>query len=284
MGVTETEVQRLEQCAKVLRRDVISMIAKAGAGHPGGSLSAAELVTGLYFREMKVDAQNPKWKERDRFILSKGHCCPILYAALCRKGYFPEEELGTLRKYHSKLQGHPDMRKTPGVDMSSGSLGNGLSIGLGMALSARTHNYKYRVFVLMGDGEQQEGAVWEAAMIAAHHKVNNLVAIVDRNHLQLTGPTEEVVGLGDLGEKYRAFGWETIEINGNDMRQVLMALEQAGRAEKPCAIIADTVKGKGVSFMEGQVKWHSTAPNEKQAEQAIAEIMRGGCSGEGDKI
>lgn len=284
MGVTQAEVKELEQHARELRSDVISMIAKAGAGHPGGSLSAAELVAGLYFREMRVDSRNPKWAERDRFILSKGHCCPILYAALCHKGYFDREELDTLRQYHSKLQGHPDMRKTPGVDMSSGSLGNGLSIGLGMALSARTHNRDYRVFVLMGDGEQQEGAVWEAAMIAAHHKVHNLVAIVDRNHLQLTGPTEEVIGLGDLAGKYRAFGWSVLEIDGNDMRQVLEALEKTRRTETPIAIIADTIKGKGVSFMEGQVKWHSTAPNKEQAEQALAEILGGGCRDEGDKV
>lgn len=275
MAISDSEVIALEQCARELRKDVIYMINKAGAGHPGGSLSATDIVAGLYFKEMRVDPQNPKWPDRDRFVLSKGHCCPILYAALCRKGFFGREELDTLRRYHSKLQGHPDMRKTPGLDMSSGSLGNGLSIGLGMALSARTHGQDYRVFVLMGDGEQQEGAVWEAAMIAAHHKVTNLVAIVDRNHLQLTGPTEEVIALGNLAEKYRAFGWEVAEINGNNMREVLEVLEKAGKTDKPFAIIADTIKGKGVSFMEGQVKWHSTAPNDEQAAQAIAEIMEG---------
>lgn len=273
MEAKKAKITELEQWARELRRDVIHMINAAGAGHPGGSLSAAEIVTALYFSELSVDSKNPKWPDRDRFILSKGHCCPILYAALCARGFFGRKELDTLRRYHSKLQGHPDMRKTPGVDMSSGSLGNGLAIGLGMALSARTHGQNYRVFVLMGDGEQQEGAVWEAAMIAAHHKVSGLIAIVDRNHLQLTGSTEDVVALGDLAEKYRAFGWEVTEINGNDMAQVVAALEKAGKTELPYAIIADTVKGKGVSFMEGQVQWHSTPPNDEQAIMAITEIM-----------
>lgn len=273
MEIPAEKIRALEQRAKELRRDVIHMIHKAGAGHPGGSLSAADIVTALYFSEMRVDPKNPAWNDRDRFILSKGHCCPILYAALCAQGFFGREELETLRQFHSKLQGHPDMRKTPGVDMSSGSLGNGLAIGLGMALSARTHHQNYRVFVLMGDGEQQEGAVWEAAMIAAHYRVNNLIAIVDQNHLQLTGATEDVISLGDLAGKWRAFGWETIEIDGNNMEQVLQALETAKNSSGPVVIIADTIKGKGVSFMENQLAWHSTAPNDQEAEQAIAEIM-----------
>jgi len=275
MSQSKEKVSELEQVARELRRDVIYMINKAKAGHPGGSLSSADIVAALYFSEMKVDPQQPKWPDRDRFVLSKGHCCPILYAALCKKGFFPREKLDTLRTLHSPLQGHPDMRKTPGVDMSSGSLGNGLGLGLGMALSARTHGQNYRVFVLMGDGEQQEGCIWEAAMAAAHFKVSNLVGIVDYNRLQLTGKVEDVLTLGALADKWRAFGWNVVEINGHDMEEILDALDQIRDSVLPSVIIAHTVKGKGVSFMEDQLAWHSTAPSDEEAAQAIGEIMKG---------
>jgi len=278
-------ISRLEKRSAQMRRDCIYMIYKAGAGHPGGSLSAADIVTALYFHEMDIDPKNPLWPDRDRFVLSKGHCCPVLYAALCARGFFGRENLDTLRQYHSLLQGHPDMRKTPGLDMTSGSLGNGLSIGLGMALSARTHHQNYRVFVLMGDGEQQEGCIWEAAMAAAHHRVGNLVGIIDRNHLQLTGKTEEVLALGDLGAKWRAFGWRVIEIDGHNMEEILDALGRTRASEKPVMIIADTVKGKGVSFMEGQVGWHSMVPNAQQARQAMKELSaKWGEDDEGQQI
>ena len=276
MSQSVENVKELQQIAKELRRDVIYMVSKAKSGHVGGSLSAADIVTALYFNEMRVDPEQPKWPDRDRFILSKGHCCPILYAALCRKGFFSREVLDTLREVHSPLQGHPDMRKTPGLDMSSGSLGNGLSIGLGMALASRANSRDYRVYVLMGDGEQEEGAIWEAAMAAAHMKVDNLVGIVDCNKLQLIGRVEEVMNIAPLAEKWRAFGWNVVEINGNDMEAVLEALESVRKVKgKPSVILADTVKGKGVSFMENQVQWHSKAPNEEEAARAIKELMGG---------
>lgn len=276
MNQSKEQIVELKQIANELRRDVIYMVSKAKSGHVGGSLSAAEIVTALYFNEMKVDPREPKWPDRDRFILSKGHCCPILYAALCRKGYFGREVLDTLREIHSPLQGHPDMRKTPGLDMSSGSLGNGLSIGLGMALASRANEKDYRVYVLMGDGEQEEGAIWEAAMAASHMKVDNLVGIVDCNKLQLIGRVKEVMDIAPLAEKWRAFGWNVIEINGNDMEAVLRAFDQAREVKgKPSVILADTIKGKGVSFMEDQVQWHSKAPNEEEAARAIKELMEG---------
>ncbi len=276
MSQSVEKVKELQRIAKELRRDVIYMVSRAKSGHVGGSLSAAEIVTALYFSEMKVDPEQPRWAERDRFILSKGHCCPILYAALCRKGYFGREVLDTLREVHSPLQGHPDMRKTPGLDMSSGSLGNGLSIGLGMALASRANEKDYRVYVLMGDGEQEEGAIWEAAMAAAHMKVDNLVGIVDCNKLQLIGRVAEVMDIAPLADKWRAFGWNVVEINGNDMEAVLDALDAVRKVKgKPSVILADTVKGKGVSFMEDQVQWHSKAPNEEEAARAIKEIMEG---------
>ncbi|MBQ6292571.1 MAG: transketolase [Lachnospiraceae bacterium] len=276
MSQSVEKVEELQQIAKELRRDVIYMVSRAKSGHVGGSLSAAEIVTALYFSEMKLDPAQPKWPDRDRFILSKGHCCPILYAALCRKGYFSREVLDTLRKVHSPLQGHPDMRKTPGLDMSSGSLGNGLSIGLGMALAARANEKNYRVYVLMGDGEQEEGAVWEAAMAASHMKVDNLVGFVDCNKLQLIGRVAEIIDIAPLADKWRAFGWNVVQIDGNDMEAVLDALDKVRKVKgKPSVILADTVKGKGVSFMEDQVQWHSKAPNEEEAARAIKEIMEG---------
>ena len=274
MGYPENELNRIRERAREIRRDSIYMIHKAGAGHPGGSLSAADLLAALYFRELRIDPQHPQWPDRDRFILSKGHCCPALYAALCARGYFGREQLDTLREYHSMLQGHPDMRKTPGLDMSSGSLGNGLSCGLGMAMAARCLKKDFRVYVLLGDGECEEGEVWEAAMAAAHHRMSQLTAIVDINGLQLTGPTCEVMNLGDLNAKVRAFGWSAIEIDGHCIEEILHAFDYARETEGPVAILAHTIKGKGVSFMENQVDWHGKAPNEEETRRALAEIMQ----------
>ena len=273
---TDEDVRSLEKKANEIRQAIISMINKAKAGHPGGALSAADIVTALYFHEMNVDPQNPSWEDRDRFILSKGHACPVLYAALAEKGYFESAHLDTLRKYGSILQGHPDMRKTPGVDMTSGSLGNGLSAGVGMALAAKWKRKEYRVYVMLGDGESQEGMVWEAAMSAAKFKLDNLVAIVDYNGLQINGWVNDIMRLEPLADKWKSFGWSVIEINGNEMKQVLHALQKARKLRGPVVIIANTVKGKGVSFMENEAEWHGKAPNEEQTARAIDELRVGG--------
>ena len=266
-------VARLRRIALQLRRDVLKMTTKAGSGHPGGSLSAADIITALYFHHLRHDPKNPKWEDRDRFILSKGHSCPVLYAALARCGYFPVEELWRLRKIGSMLQGHPDMLKTPGVEASTGNLGQGLSIGIGMALAARLDRKDYRVYVMLGDGELDEGQVWEAAMAASHFRLNNITAIVDYNGLQLDGFTEDIMSLEPLAEKWRAFGWHTIEIDGHNMRQILDALDMAVMVKgKPTAIIAHTVKGKGVSFMENRVEFHGKALTEEQLRKALEEL------------
>jgi transketolase len=264
--------RELEQMARLIRRDIVKMVHEAGSGHPGGSLSAVELVTVLYFSEMNVDPQNPKWADRDRFILSKGHACPVWYAALARKGFFPLEQLGTLRKLNSILQGHPDMNKTPGVDMTSGSLGQGLSAGFGMALGAKVTGKAFRVYVLLGDGELQEGSIWESAMAAAKYKLDNLVAIVDCNGLQVDGQCSDVMDLEPLADKWRAFKWAVRRIDGHDLDQILDAFAWARQQDGPVAILAETVKGKGVSFMENAVHWHGLAPNREELEAALAEI------------
>jgi transketolase len=259
--------------AKKLRRHVITMIGKAGSGHPGGSLSAAEIVTTLYFKVLRHDPANPRWAERDRFILSKGHAAPILYAALAERGYFPGEELATLRTLGSCLQGHCDMTATRGVEMSSGSLGQGLSFGIGIALAGRLDARDYRVYVLLGDGECDEGQVWEAAMASAHFKLDNLVAIVDHNELQIDGWNRDVMNLEPLPEKWKAFGWHTIEVNGHDLSQLIAAFDEAKRVKgKPTAIIAHTIKGKGVSFMENNVDFHGKAPTPAEIEKALEEL------------
>lgn len=259
--------------AKQLRRDVITMIATAGSGHPGGSLSAADIVTALYFKVMHHDPKNPQWPERDRFVLSKGHAAPILYAALAECGYFPVEELSTLRKLGSRLQGHTDRTLTPGVEMSAGSLGQGLSYGIGIALAGRLDKREYRVYVLLGDGECDEGQVWEAAMFAPHHRMDNITAIVDHNDLQLDGRVCDIMALEPLADKWRAFNWHVLEINGHDIKEILQALKKAGEVKgKPTVIIAHTIKGKGVSFMEGNVDFHGKAPNPQETEQALKEL------------
>jgi transketolase len=269
----DLSIPELEKMAKQLRRDVITMIAAAGSGHPGGSLSAADIVTALYFKVMSHDPKNPQWPGRDRFVLSKGHAAPVLYAALAECGYFPVEELSTLRKLGSRLQGHTDRTLTPGVEMSAGSLGQGLSYGIGIALAGRLDNRDYQVYVLLGDGECDEGQVWEAAMFAPHHKVGNLTAIVDHNDLQLSGRVCDIMGIEPLTDKWRAFNWHVLEINGHDMGEILKALKKAREIKgKPTVIIAHTIKGKGVSFMEGNVDFHGKAPTPQETEIALKEL------------
>lgn len=263
----------LRHKAREIRKDIIKMLGEAGSGHPGGSLSAADIVTVLFFHELRIDPKRPDWPERDRFVLSKGHAAPVLYAALARRGFFPQEELMTLRKLDSRLQGHPDMRKVPGVDMSTGSLGQGLSVANGMALAARLDQKNYRVYALLGDGELDEGMVWEAAMASAHYKLDNLTAFVDHNGLQIDGPITEVMSPEPVADKWRAFGWHVLSIDGHDLEQIMDALNEAKTVKgKPTMIVAATVKGKGVSFMENQVGWHGVAPNPGEVAKALAEL------------
>jgi transketolase len=267
-------LKELEEMAATIRCDIIKMIAEANAGHPGGSLSAADIVTALYFRMMNVDPANPAWPDRDRFILSKGHACPVWYAALAERGFFDKSHLGTLRKIDSILQGHADMLKTPGVDMTVGSLGQGFSAGLGMALSAKLRKKDYHVWVMVGDGECQEGAIWEAAMAGAKWKLDNLTVIVDKNGLQNDTFVDEVMPVDPLPDKWRAFGWHLIEIDGHDMGQIVEAMERAAALKGiPTVIIAYTVKGKGVSFMENVPVWHGKAPCAEEAVIALRELM-----------
>ena len=264
----------LRQIANEVRKGVLTGVHAAKSGHPGGSLGAADIMTYLYFEEMNVNPAEPRWDDRDRFVLSKGHCAPALYAVLAEKGFFPKEELATLRHIGSILQGHPNMNDTPGVDMSTGSLGQGVSAAVGMALAARQWNRDYRTYALLGDGESEEGQVWEAAMFAGNQKLDNLCVIVDHNGLQIDGPVDEVNDPMPLADKFRAFKFHVIEVaDGNDMAQLRAAFAEA-RATKgaPTAIIAETVKGKGVSFMENQVGWHGKAPNDEQYEQGMAEL------------
>ncbi len=270
------KLQELREIAKRVRIGVIEGTHAAKSGHPGGSLSVADILTYLYFEEMKIDPKNPKWEDRDRFVLSKGHCAPALYAVLAERGFFPTAELLTLRKYPSRLQGHPDMNSTPGVDMSAGSLGLGISAAAGMALAAKIDGKSYRVYTVVGDGESEEGQVWEACMFAAHYKLDNLCVVIDWNGLQIDGPVCEVMNPTPHDKKLEAFGFHVISIDGNDMEQIATAFEEARTVKgKPTAIVAKTTKGKGVSFMENQVKWHGSAPNDEQYEQAIAELKGG---------
>ena len=273
---TEKDVERLEEQAVQLRRDIVEMIHAAKAGHPGGSLSAVDMITALYFHVMRIDPQNPRWEDRDRFVLSKGHACPALYAALARRGFFDPKHLTTLRQYHSILQGHPDMNKTPGIDISSGSLGNGLAIGVGMAMSGRLHHQDYMTYVMLGDGEVQEGMVWEAAMAAHHHDLGNLVAIMDCNGVQINGWVNEIMTVEPLADKWRAFGWNVVEVNGHNMKDLLTALHTAKTMRHPTVILMRTVKGRGVSFMEDDCKWHGNSPSDEELVQAILEIGEGG--------
>ena len=272
MANKELSVKELEDKAKQIRRLIIEMLAKAGSGHPGGSLSAADLITALYFHVLRFNPQDPQWPDRDRFHMSKGHCCPLWYAVLAESGYFPKEKLLTLRQLGSILQGHPD-RGTPGIESASGSLGQGLSIALGMSLAAKVDKKDYRVYCLLGDGEVQEGNIWEAAMACGHFACSNLCAILDFNGCQIDGKCEDVMGLEPLAAKWLAFGWHVIEINGHDMPQILSAYAQAKTIKgKPTIIIARTVKGKGVSFMEGVIGFHGRAPTAEEAQKALKEL------------
>ena len=273
--MNKTEKKKLQKLACKVRMGVIEGVYNAKSGHPGGSLSAADLFSYLYFKEMKVNQKNPKDENRDRFVLSKGHCAPGLYATLALKGYFPMEELKKLRHIGAMLQGHPDMKGTPGVDMSTGSLGQGVSAACGMAVAAKLDKKNYRVYAMLGDGEIEEGQVWEAAMFAAHQKLDNLCLIVDNNGLQIDGPVAEIGGPEPIDEKFRSFGFDVQVINGHNFDEIEDAFNHAKTVKgKPSVIIAKTVKGKGVSYMENQVGWHGTAPNAEQYETAMQDLNR----------
>ncbi|GAB6073067.1 transketolase [Venenivibrio stagnispumantis] len=279
------DIEKLKEIAKELRRDIITMVYNAQSGHPGGSLSAIDIMTVLYFGGvLRYNPKDPWWEDRDRFVLSKGHASPALYSVLAKAGYFPREELLTYRKTEgyaedglSRLQGHPawqgNKHGLPGVEASTGSLGQGLSFGIGMALSGRLSNKDYRVYVMLGDGEIQEGMVWEAFMFAGHHKLDNLCAIIDNNNLQIDGDVRQIINIHPIKEKLQAFHWHTVEIDGHDYNQIISAFEEAKNTKgKPTCIIAHTIKGKGVSFMENNFKWHGVAPNKEQYEKAMAEL------------
>ena len=271
MDFSEKKQLSLKACR--VRRHIIEGTFHAKSGHPGGSLSAADVITYLYFKEMRVDPSNPKWEDRDRFVLSKGHAAPALYGALAVKGFFPEDEIKNLRKPQSFLQGHPDMKGVPGVDMSTGSLGQGVSCAVGMALAGKVAGKDYRVYSVLGDGEIQEGQVWEAAMFAAHKKLDNLTIFVDNNNLQIDGTMDEVNSPYPIPEKFQAFGWHTVEIDGHDFDQIENAIAQAKDVkDKPTAVIMHTVKGKGVSFMENVVVWHGKTPSEEEYLKARKEL------------
>ena len=270
---SSASVAEMEAIAKRLRRHIITMIGKAGSGHPGGSLSAVEILTTLYFKVLRHKPLDPQWPERDRFILSKGHAAPVLYATLAECGYLPVEELLTLRQMDSRLQGHTDRTLTPGVEMSAGTLGQGLSFGIGVALAGRLDSRDYRTYVLLGDGECDEGQVWEGAMSAAHFKVDNLVAIVDNNGQQLDGWNRDVMNLDPFPAKWRAFGWQVIEVDGHNIPQLIQAFDQAKKIKgQPTVIIAHTIKGKGVSFMESNNDFHGKAPNAEEVKLALKEL------------
>ncbi|MFN3966262.1 MAG: transketolase [Endomicrobiia bacterium] len=276
MELIKKSAKELEKISNELRIDIIKMLCEAGSGHPGGSLSVIDILVVLYFNHLIHDPKNPNWDGRDRVILSKGHVCPALYAVLSKCGYFPHEELFTLRKLGSRLQGHPAKDKgLPGIEVSTGSLGQGLSVGVGMALGFKLDKKPNRVYVIMGDGEQQEGSIWEAVMSAGHYKLDNLIGIVDHNNLQIDGEVEKVMGVEDLVEKYKAFRWEAIRINGHNISEIDDTFEKAKKIKgKPVAIIADTIKGKGVSFMENVAEWHGKAPNKEQTEKCIQELCK----------
>ena len=269
------EVSELKQIANEVRKGIITAVHSAKSGHPGGSLSAADIMTYLYFEEMNVDPEEPKKADRDRFVLSKGHVAPALYSTLAQRGFFPKEDLVQLRKTGSYLQGHPDMEGTAGVDMSSGSLGQGISVAVGMALSAGLSGESYRVYTLLGDGEIQEGQVWEAAMFAGFRKLDNLVVIVDNNNLQIDGPVDEVCSPYPIDEKFKAFNFHVINVDAHDFTELARAFEEARNTKgQPTAIIAKSIKGKGVSFMENNVKWHGSAPNDEEFKIAMADLEK----------
>ncbi|HHT9112647.1 MAG: transketolase [Planctomycetes bacterium] len=267
------DIKSLEERAKVIRRHVIRMLAKAGSGHPGSSLSTVDLLVALFYNKLKHNPQQPAWPNRDRFVMSKGHGCPALYAVLAEMGYFGIDKLDTLRQFGSILQGHPCMKTTPGIEISGGSLGQGLSVGLGIALAAKLDKKDYRTYVMLGDGEIEEGQVWEAAMAASHYKADNLCAIIDQNGLQIDGFIHEIMSSYPIPDKWSGFGWHVIEINGHDYKAISSAYDEAEKIKgRPTVIVAKTIKGKGVSFMENQVDWHGKAPTKEEAERALAEL------------
>lgn len=263
----------LKKKATLIRKHIIDEVFSASSGHPGGSLSCTDILTTLYFNEMNVDPKNTKWEDRDRFVLSKGHCAPALYGTLAEKGFFPVEDLVKFRSIDSYLEGHPSMRYVPGVDMSTGSLGQGISAAVGMAMAGKLDKKNYRVYAILGDGELQEGQVWEASMAAAHYKLDNLVAFLDHNGLQIDGKITSVMSPEPVADKFRAFGWKVIAVDGHDIAQIAAALDEAKTVKgQPVMVVAETVKGKGVSFMENEAGWHGTAPNKEQRDQAISEL------------
>lgn len=267
------KLKQLEKRAVAIRKHIIDEVYSASSGHPGGSLSCTDILTVLYFHEMKVDVDRPLWADRDRFVLSKGHCAPALYAALAEKGFFPKEELLKFRSADSYLEGHPSMRSVPGVDMSTGSLGQGISAAVGMAMAGKLDQKDYRVYSILGDGETQEGQVWEASMAAAHYKLDNLTAFLDHNGLQIDGKITDVMSPECVTEKFKAFGWNIINIDGHDCLQIIDAINKAKEFKgAPTMVVCETIKGKGVSFMENQAGWHGSAPNKEQRDQAIKEL------------
>ena len=268
-----TEINELEEKAKNIRKGIIDAVYSNKSGHPGGSLSIADIITVLYFNQMNIDEKNPKWEERDRLVLSKGHCAPALYSALANRGFFDLEDLKTFRNIESNLQGHPDMNKVPGVDMTSGSLGQGLSAANGMAIAGKMDNKDYRVYCILGDGEIEEGQVWEAAMTSSKYKLDNLCVIVDNNNLQIDGKIEEVMSSYPIDEKFKNFGFQVINIDGHNIKEIIDAFDVAKNVKgKPTCIIAKTVKGKGVSFMENKVEWHGKAPSDEEYKTAMEEL------------
>ncbi|MHB1347553.1 MAG: transketolase [Candidatus Humimicrobiaceae bacterium] len=271
----ESEIKRLEDIARDIRCSVLTMVKVGGVGHIGGSLSVTDILISLYFKVLNIDPKIPDWPDRDRLVVSKGHCATALYSTLAEKGFFPKEELKTFGMINSNLQVHPDKTKVPGIEASTGALGQGLSMGLGMALAARLNKKDYHTFVILGDGEIQEGQIWEAAMFGAHYKLENLTAILDLNNVQLMGNVPEIMGIAPVADKWKAFGWKVLEINGHDFRQILESLYEAKEVKgQPTIIIANTVKGKGVSFMENTCKWHGNVPIEDQYRAAITEIRK----------
>jgi transketolase len=272
--ITEETIGHLKKQAVILRRHIIEMTHAAQSGHPGGSLSACDLVTALYFHVLQVDPKNPAWPDRDRFVLSKGHACPVWYAALAERGFFPVEELLTFRKINSRLQGHPELGTTPGIENAAGAEGQGLSFSVGLALAARLDHKPWRVYCIMGDGEQDVGQTWEAAMAGAKYGLDHLTAFVDRNGIQQEGRTEDIMPLEPLVDKWRAFNWNVLTIDGHDFRQILAAVDEArGTKGRPTVVIARTVKGKGVSFMENKIKYHGAATTDEEYRQALAELV-----------
>lgn len=267
------DIEELKEISKKVRRGIIEAVYSNQSGHPGGSLSIADILTVLYFNQMNIDSKNPKEENRDRLVLSKGHCSPALYSVLANKGYFDVEELQTFRNINSRLQGHPDMKKIPGVDMTTGSLGQGLSAANGMAIAGKMDNKDYRVYCILGDGEIEEGQVWEAAMASSKYKLDNLCVIVDNNNLQIDGTIQEVMSSYPIDEKFKSFGFQVINIDGNDIEEIIKAFEVAQNVKgKPTCIIAKTIKGKGISFMENQAGWHGKAPNKEEYEEAIRQL------------